>query len=127
MNYSQVFFRVGKFWRNDYDYIPRTGTAGSFTAAAASTMREVRDSACQGGGKGGVRIGVQSAGHGEKRDHLCVTDALQEENGRILTPDGLWFICRAIDYDPEKIGRHMLKVMARQQKMMYFKTVTRNR
>ena len=60
--------RVGKFWRNDYDYIPRTGTAGSFTAAAASTMREVRDSACQGGGKGGVRIGVQSAGHGEKRE-----------------------------------------------------------
>lgn len=23
-------------------------------------------------------------------------------NGRILTPDGLWFICEAYEYDPEK-------------------------
>ncbi|MDE7267944.1 MAG: hypothetical protein K2N89_10810 [Lachnospiraceae bacterium] len=38
-----------------------------------------------------------------------------KNNGRILTPDGLWFICQANDYDPEKIGRHMLEVMARQQ------------
>ncbi|MBO6308620.1 MAG: cytochrome C [Oribacterium sp.] len=38
-----------------------------------------------------------------------------KNNGRILTPDGLRFICQANDYDPEKIGRHMLEVMARQQ------------
>ena len=30
-----------------------------------------------------------------------------KNNGRILTPDGLWFICQANDYDPEKIGRHV--------------------
>ena len=28
--------------------------------------------------------------------------------GRILTPDGLRLICAALDYDPEKIGKHML-------------------
>ena len=28
--------------------------------------------------------------------------------GRILTPDGLHLICAALDYDPEKIGKHML-------------------
>lgn len=27
-----------------------------------------------------------------------------KNNGRILTPDGLRFICQANDYDPEKIG-----------------------
>lgn len=41
---------------------------------------------------------------------------LREKNsGRILNPDGLRFICAANDYDPEKIGRHMLEVLARQQ------------
>ena len=33
-------------------------------------------------------------------------------NGRILTPDGLRFICEANDYDPEAIGRHFLEVLA---------------
>ena len=26
--------------------------------------------------------------------------------GRILTPDGLRFICASFDYDPEQIGKH---------------------
>jgi beta-galactosidase GanA len=38
-----------------------------------------------------------------------------KNNGRILNPDGLQFICAANDYDPEKIGRHMLEVLARLQ------------
>ena len=38
-----------------------------------------------------------------------------KNNGRILTLDGLRFICQANDYDPEKIGKHMLEVMAWQQ------------
>ncbi len=38
-----------------------------------------------------------------------------KNNGCILTPDGLRFICQANDYDPEKIGRPMLEVLARQQ------------
>lgn len=33
-------------------------------------------------------------------------------NGRLLTPDGLRFICEANDYDPEAIGRHSLEVLA---------------
>ena len=33
--------------------------------------------------------------------------------GRILTPAGLRLICAALDYDPEKIGRHMLEVLAK--------------
>ena len=33
-------------------------------------------------------------------------------NGRILTPDGLRFICEANNYDPEAIGRHFLEVLA---------------
>ena len=33
-------------------------------------------------------------------------------NGRLLTPDGLRFICEANDYDPEAIGRHFLEVLA---------------
>ena len=33
--------------------------------------------------------------------------------GRILTPDGLRLICAALDYDPEKIGKHMLKMLAK--------------
>jgi hypothetical protein len=32
-------------------------------------------------------------------------------NGRILTPDGLRFICEAYEYDPEKIGKHFLEVL----------------
>ena len=37
------------------------------------------------------------------------------DNGRILTPDGLRFICQSYQYDPEKIGKHMLDVMAKLQ------------
>ena len=28
--------------------------------------------------------------------------------GRILTPDGLRFICASFDYDPEQIGKHKI-------------------
>lgn len=35
------------------------------------------------------------------------------DNGRIFTPDGLRFICEANDYDPEKIGKHLLEVLPR--------------
>ena len=28
--------------------------------------------------------------------------------GRILTPDGLRFICASFDYDPERIGKHKI-------------------
>ena len=34
-------------------------------------------------------------------------------NGRLLTPDGLRFICEANSYDPEAIGRHFLETLAR--------------
>ena len=34
-------------------------------------------------------------------------------NGRLLTPDGLRFICEANGYDPEAIGRHFLEVLAK--------------
>lgn len=33
--------------------------------------------------------------------------------GRILTPDGLRFICEACNYDAEAIGRHFLEVLPR--------------
>jgi hypothetical protein len=33
--------------------------------------------------------------------------------GRVLTPDGLRLICAALDYDPEKIGKHMLEMLAK--------------
>ena len=32
-------------------------------------------------------------------------------HGRILTPDGLRVVCEANGYDPEKIGKHFLKVL----------------
>ena len=31
-----------------------------------------------------------------------------KNNGHILTPDGLRFICQANNYDPEKIGSYLL-------------------
>lgn len=31
--------------------------------------------------------------------------------GRILTPDGLRFICSACNYDAEAIGRHFLELL----------------
>lgn len=35
------------------------------------------------------------------------------DNGRLLTPDGLRFICEANNYNPEAIGRHFLEVLAK--------------
>lgn len=35
----------------------------------------------------------------------------EKSKGRILTPDGLRFICAANDYDPEKIGQHFLELL----------------
>ncbi len=34
-------------------------------------------------------------------------------HGRILTPDGLRVICAGFDNDPEKIGIHMLEMLAK--------------
>ena len=42
-------------------------------------------------------------------EQLCY----DRNNGRILTPDGLRFICEANNYDPEAIGRHFLEVLAK--------------
>lgn len=39
------------------------------------------------------------------------------QNGRILTPDGIRFICQANGYDPEKIGLHFLTVLANWNKV----------
>ena len=36
-----------------------------------------------------------------------------ERQGRLLTPEGLRLICEANGMDPEKIGKHMLEVLAR--------------
>lgn len=35
------------------------------------------------------------------------------DNGRILTPDGLRIICAAYENEPEKIGMHMLEILAK--------------
>lgn len=35
------------------------------------------------------------------------------DNGCILTPDGLRFICEAYNYDAEAIGKHMLETYAK--------------
>lgn len=37
-------------------------------------------------------------------------------HGRILTPDGLSLICAGLDNDPEKIGIHMLEMLAKFRK-----------
>lgn len=37
-------------------------------------------------------------------------------NGKVLTAEGLEFICRAYDFHPEKIGEHLLLVLAKIQK-----------
>ena len=34
-------------------------------------------------------------------------------HGRILTPDGLRLVCAGLDNDPEKIGIHMLEMLAK--------------
>ena len=36
-----------------------------------------------------------------------------KDNGRLLTPDGLRFICAANDYDAERIGQHFLEVLGK--------------
>ena len=33
--------------------------------------------------------------------------------GRILTPDELRIVCANLDNDPEKIGKHMLEMLAK--------------
>lgn len=35
-----------------------------------------------------------------------------KNNGRILTPDGLRFICEAYKNDSEAIGKHLLEMLA---------------
>lgn len=45
----------------------------------------------------------------EDYEQLC----RDRNNGRLLTPDGLRFICEANNYDPEAIGRHFLETLAR--------------
>ena len=35
------------------------------------------------------------------------------EHGRIITPDGLRFVCEANNYEPEAIGKHFLEVLGR--------------
>ena len=34
-------------------------------------------------------------------------------HGRVLTPDGLRVVCAGLDNDPEKIGKHMLEMLAK--------------
>lgn len=35
----------------------------------------------------------------------------ERNNGRLLTPDGIRFICEAYHYDAEKIGQHFLELL----------------
>jgi hypothetical protein len=34
-------------------------------------------------------------------------------HGRILTPDGLRIVCASLDNDLEKVGKHMLEMLAK--------------
>ena len=34
-----------------------------------------------------------------------------KNNGKILLPDTIRFICQAYEYDPEKIGKHFLELL----------------
>lgn len=43
----------------------------------------------------------------EDYEQLC----RDRNNGRLLTPDGLRFICAANNYDAEAIGRHFLELL----------------
>lgn len=45
----------------------------------------------------------------EDYEKLC--DA--RNHGRILTPDGLRFICAAYHYDTEAIGKHFLEALSK--------------
>lgn len=47
----------------------------------------------------------------EDYEQLC----RDRNNGRLLTPDGLRFICEANNYDPKAIGRHFLEFLAKIQ------------
>ena len=47
----------------------------------------------------------------EKEDYARLKQ--QELSGNCMTMDGLRLICRANDFDPEKIGRHFLECLAR--------------
>ena len=35
----------------------------------------------------------------------------ERNNGQLLTPDGIRFICEACNYDAEKIGQHFLELL----------------
>ena len=45
----------------------------------------------------------------EDYEQLC----RDRNSGRLLTPDGLRFICEAYRFDAEKIGRHFLEELPR--------------
>lgn len=45
----------------------------------------------------------------EDYEQLC----RDRNNSHLLTPDRLRFICEANNYDPEAIGHHFLKTLAR--------------
>lgn len=45
----------------------------------------------------------------ENYEQLC----RDRNNGRLLTPDGLRFICEVNNYDPETIVLHFLETLAR--------------
>lgn len=47
------------------------------------------------------------------------------DNGRLLTPDGLRFICAAHNYDPEAIGQHFLERLADMKFAQMMKEVAR--
>ena len=44
----------------------------------------------------------------EDYNHLCY----ERDHGRLLTPDGLRFICEANNMDPEAIGKPLLECLA---------------
>lgn len=46
-------------------------------------------------------------------------------HGRILTTDGLRVICRGLDNDPEKIGVHMLEILAKFERERLFEASAR--
>ena len=44
-------------------------------------------------------------------------------HGRILTPNGLRFICASLDNNPEKIGKHMLDMLVKFRNEVLFDIV----
>ena len=60
----------------------------------------------------GLPVFLSSSGIKNTKQEICYyqTDKL---HGRILTPDGLRVICAGLDNDPEKIGKHMLEMLAK--------------